>query len=244
MSESPEKVAKTELPAEEYFLAFDIERVGSAKKYGVLAVGTCFGTRDGEVIEKRAFCGKVPPPEGFDASTLKFWSGFPDVLKQIDEQAVDNHMHVLHAYLVQLEQRFGPFGKGCKNKLRLVSDNPGYDALWCATMFFELFGDDGKTISEMFTAYVPTDDPSEQQRFLFPSERRAVEEYAEKVAHTHFPSEDAEQHFLRQCALETVARERQQKSANFTDEMREQLRTLVADSSVRQVIAELIELDK
>jgi hypothetical protein len=251
MSESPKKVAKIDTPDEvvgevepagDYFLAFDIERVGSAKKYGVLAVGTCFGTKGGIVIEKRAFCSKVPPPEGFDPSTFKFWSGFPEVLARIDAEAIDDHMAALHAYLLDLEVRFGPFGKGCKNKLRLVTDNPGYDAHWISEMFYQLFGDESKAISEMFTAYVATDDPSEQQRFLLPSERLFVDTFAEQSEHSHFPSDDAAQHYLRQCALERVCANRKKPPRN-TPELYLLLGRLIDQSSVQDVLAALIETD-
>jgi hypothetical protein len=239
MSESPKKVAKRP----EYFLAFDIERTGSAKKYGVLAVGTCFGTKGGDIIETRAFCGKVPPPEGFDPSTREFWSKFPEVLERIDAEAVEDHMEDLHAYLLDLETRFGPFGKGCDAKLRLVTDNPGYDSHWISTMFYELFGDKAKAIAEMFHAYVPTDDPSEQHRFLLPSERAYVDACAAKAPHGHWPVDDATHHYLRQCALEDVWA-RRAHATKFTKEQREQLMQLIEADGIGQFIAELVAVDK
>ena len=187
-----------------YFLAVDIERVGPDFKYGILAIGACFGTSDGTIIEQRAFCAKVPPAENFDPKCWsEFWSKYPEVLKRINGAATGAPITLFHHWLLELQIRFGPFGRKHKDKVnfKLVSDNPAYDIGMINLEFFKL----GLTrsMAEMFDDYVPTDDPSEQVRAMTADQKKRVDAFI-KAPHDHWPVNDATQIFQQRCGIAAV----------------------------------------
>jgi hypothetical protein len=204
----PNKVARIE--PRKYLLSMDCERKGKQSKHGVWAVGVVFGLQNGTVLESRAFCSKAEPSD-FDPETLE-WAlkAMPEAMARINNEAISNHMRALFDYLMDLQTRYGPFGRKHKDTvhLRFCSDNPAYDMHWISTEFHKMFGDESTTVAEMFDDYCPTDDPTEQERFLLPEERRYVEDCVKRVPHDHYPLNDAMQIYVRQCALEVVAQRR------------------------------------
>lgn len=194
----------------EYLLAVDIECTGPQLGRPILAIGAVFGTID-RVLVKRSFCGAVPPPGEFDPDTWKFWSQFPDILKRINDQAEDKHeMHFWH-WLHGLEIIYGPFGRGPKAeaKLRLVSDNPGYDLAKIAVRFYALMGDNAKLMSEMFT-YAPTSDPTEQQELATPEQLELIKSFI-TAPHSHEPCDDALGIYQNYQGVQAAKRLMQQK---------------------------------
>jgi len=199
---SPEK--KRKIGKKKFKLAVDIETIGKEAERGILAVGLCFGKDDGTIIEKRAFCSKVPPPEKFEKHCWEqFWSKFPEQLARIDACAVDDHIGKFHAFLLELEQKYGPFGRKHNREveLRLVSDNPGFDI---SRINFEFYRRGFPVaLAEMFSDYVPTDDPTEQERGLTQRQAALVQSFI-TAPHDHFPSNDAAQIYQRMCAVKLV----------------------------------------
>jgi len=61
----------------------------------------------------------------------------------------------------------------------------------------------GKPLSEMFTGYVPCDDPTEVERGLTPAQRARVESFI-TAPHDHWAVNDATQHFQRWCGVQAV----------------------------------------
>jgi hypothetical protein len=114
----------------ELLLAVDIERKGKHFHHGILAIGACFGDSDGNILEQRAFCSKVPPKDEFEKRTWdEFWSKYPEVLSRIDAAAVPDAIGAFKTWVLELEKKHGPFGRKHKDKVKfkLVSDNPAYD---------------------------------------------------------------------------------------------------------------------
>ncbi len=204
-----EKKAKIEPSADapkEIYIAVDIERVGASFKYGILAIGACVGFSNGVIIEKRMFASKVPPKEGFEPRTYDWWQQFPDVLQHINNHAEPDHIRKFHAWLLELDRVWGPFGRDNvgKVKARLVSDNPAYDIGVINLEFYKLFGDEAKPMAEMFSAgYVPTDDPTEQEAFLSAAQHEFVEAFI-TAPHDHNPENDATQIYQRRCGLRAL----------------------------------------
>lgn len=212
---SADAVPATEVPVAvvkkpKYFLSVDIERVGGAFKYGILAIGVCFGTSDNVVLDSRAFCSRVPDPSGFEPRCYKFWSEFPDVLARIDTEAAasaDQRAPALQfaSWLADIEQRYGPFGRAhqSERELRLVSDNPAYDLGVIGQSLSVLVGGEAKPVAEMFSDYVPTDDPTEQVRFATPEQRAAIDAFV-TAPHDHYPANDAKEIYQMRCGIEVV----------------------------------------
>lgn len=173
----------------EYLLAIDIECSGPQLGRQIMAIGVVFGMPDGTVIQKRSFCGNVPPSDEFDPDTWKFWSQFPDILARIQAQAVPDHERAFNNWLEALNIIYGPFGRNGKPKLRLLSDNPGYDLAKIAVRLRDLYGPDAKLVAEMF-GYMPTSDPSEQEELATDEQRTLINSY-KKSEHNHEPSDDA-----------------------------------------------------
>jgi hypothetical protein len=92
------------------YLAIDIESAGASYDHDVLAIWTCLGDFDGNVIERKSFCffakpfwsmedkstGKVPCPDGFEERCWEeFWARKDergnrpqlDILRRIQEKA-------------------------------------------------------------------------------------------------------------------------------------------------------------
>lgn len=189
-----------------YYLSIDIERVGADFHYGVLAVGAVLGTTDGKVLEEGVFCDTVPPPEKFEPACWdRFWSQHPAALARINENATEKHIEKFHTWLLDLEKKYGPFGRKHAEaggaKLKLVSDNPGYEWGFLSREFEKL--KKPKWIAEMFDDYVPTEDPSQQMRGLTP-EQKATVRAAEKTPHDHWPLNDAKRTYEQMCAIHAL----------------------------------------
>lgn len=199
---SPTKVAREEVPT--YYLAVDIERVGAGFHYGILAVGACFGKSNGTIIEQPAFCSKVPPQEGFDPVCWStFWHKFPKTLERIDKEAIPNHIEALHTWLLNLETKYGPFGRKHKDKvvLRLLSDNPAFD-IGMINLEFNKAGLP-RPMAEMWDDYVPTDDPTEQVRGLTEEQMVVVNSFI-TCENNHWPVDDATRIFQMRCGITAV----------------------------------------
>lgn len=270
--------AAAEEPVKRYYLAVDIERAGASMgKYGILAIGACFGRDDGTVLATRAFCWNVPQKDGFEPRCWnEFWVNFPQVLERIAAEASQTPMADFLLWVGELEQKYGPFGRQHKTqKLSLVSDNPAYDIGIINVEIFKLWRgfeqmpllnslrDDvkywyndtpicshdpelrerirsafaaldsldavapaelrhkksleaiekqgGRPLAEMFSGYVSTDDPTEQENGLTPEQKARVEA-AIKAPHDHWPVNDATQIFERMCAVKKELQ--QQKQSN------------------------------
>ena len=189
-----------------YYLSIDIERVGADFHYGVLAVGAVFGTTDGTVLAQADFCSTVPPPEQFEPDCWqRFWSQHPAILERINANATEDHIGKFHTWLLDLEKRYGPFGRKHAEaggaKLKLVSDNPGYEWGMLSHEFFKL--GKRKWIGEMFDDYVPTEDPTQQMRGLTPAQK-AVVRAAEETPHDHWPVNDAKRTYEQMCAIHAL----------------------------------------
>lgn len=193
---------KSKVP--ELYLAVDIERIGAGFEYGVLAIGVCFGKSDGTIIEQRAFCDKVPAREMFEERTWnEFWCKFPEILAKINENAIPNHIVAFRDYLVELEKKYGPFGRKHKDKVvfKLLSDNPAYDI---GLINLEFYKNKIKfPMAEMFDDYVSTNDPSQQIRMMTSGQKKKVEKYI-TVSHDHWPVNDATGIFQTQCGIKAV----------------------------------------
>jgi hypothetical protein len=208
LSESPTKKSRKTVEdsgtQKKYFLAVDIERTGPDFNHGILAIGVCFGKWNGEIIEQRAFCSPVPPSEKFDKKCFdEFWSKHPAVLERINKESSEEMIPKFHAWLVSLESKYGPFGRKFRESVvfKLVSDNPAYDIGMINLEFFK--HGFSRSMAEMFSDYVPTDDPSEQVRGLTSGEKVSV--YAAVTAeHDHWPANDATHIFQQRCAVEEV----------------------------------------
>jgi hypothetical protein len=206
MSEEPinkrQKMMTTE-PVE-YVCAIDIERIGKEFDYGVLAVGVCFGTADGRMLHKWAFCGRVPDKEKFEKRCWdEFWVNYPEQLKLIDESATENHISALHARFLWLQKQYGPFGRKHRKTVsfRWCSDNGPYD-FGMVNLEFSKLGLP-TTCAEMFDDYVPTDDPTEQEAKLT-QKQQALIALCITVPHDHCPWNDAAQHYQRLCGVKLV----------------------------------------
>jgi len=189
----------------EYYLSIDIERIGPDFKYGILAIGICFGKSDGTIIEQRAFCDKVPTKDRFDQRTWnEFWSKFPEILSRIDKEAISDHIKVFNDYLIELEKKYGPFGRKNKDKVvfKLLSDNPGYDMGMINLEFYKSHFL-SKSIAEMFNDYVSTDDPTQIMRGMNKEQRKEVEKYI-TAPHDHWPVNDATQIYQMRCGIKSV----------------------------------------
>jgi hypothetical protein len=190
---------------EYYFLAVDIESCG---KNDILAIGLVFGKRTGEVLEKHAFCAKPPLSQsGFDKETWnQFWKHHPDILARIDAASTEDPIKEFYEMVVRIDLKYGPFGRKHKDvaELRLVSDNPAYDI---GLIDYHLIQRFGKKLNACFSDYVPTDDPTEQETFLLPEEKKIVSAWC-TTEHDHFPSNDAEQIFQRRCGIAQVEKAR------------------------------------
>jgi len=197
-------------PVEEvksYYLSVDIERTGCAFIEGILAIGVCFGSADGTVIEQRAFCAKVPVPEDFDEDCWnEFWSKHTDVLDRIDAAATPTPFEDFYAFLLELESKYGPFGRKYTDKVRFkyLSDNPGYDIGHLSVLAYQ--HNKRLHLQEMFTDYVNVADPTEQIRGLPAVEQARVKKACEHVPHDHWPVNDATKIFHMQCAVDEAIR--------------------------------------
>lgn len=194
--------------AKEYLLSVDIECTGPQLGRSIMAIGAVFGMPDGTVIQKRSFCGAVPAPDQFDPKTWEFWSQFPDILARIQQQSEPDHERNFYHWLEALNIIYGPFGQNGKPKLRLLSDNPGYDLAKIAVRFYAFFGPDTKTVAEMF-GYMPTSDPSEQQELATEEQLKVIKSYMTSP-HNHEPSDDALHIFQNYIGVQAVKRSMQQ----------------------------------
>lgn len=187
-----------------YGLSIDIERKGKHFRHGILAIGSTFGSMDGTIIEQRAFCSHVPPKEEFEPDCWdNFWSKHTPVLERIESEAVDEPILEFYLWLGSLEQRFGPFGRKHKDKVRfvLISDNPGYDIGMINLEFFKRGIE--LPIAEMFDDYVSTDDPTEQMIGLSMEQKIEVSKSV-TAPHDHWPVNDATEAFQMRCGIQKV----------------------------------------
>ena len=191
-----------------YILAVDLERTGPSFRYGVWAIGACFGTDDGTILETVIGSKAAMDERDYDPKTWdEFWSKLPDIRNRINSFAVDNHMRLFHQWLEALETRYGPFGRKhtSKVKLSLASDNPGYDFGHLMVEFRKHGYEHG--VAEMFDDYVSTDDPSEQENGLMPDERKEAVKMI-TAGHTHDPLDDAIVIFQHLCGIRRVLKMR------------------------------------
>lgn len=193
-----------------YILAVDIERTGADFKYGVWAIGACFGTEDGTVLSTMQCAKRVQDEVDYDAKTWsEFWSKLPEVRARINTYAQPQFDHIVmfRDWLQVLQATYGPFGRKHQavTKLSLASDNPAYDFGHIMLAFKERGFERG--VAEMFDDYVPTDDPSEQEAALSPTER---DEARSRITaqHTHEPVEDARAVFQHLCGVRRVLADR------------------------------------
>jgi len=199
--------AKTQ--PKQYILAIDIERTGAAFKHGVWAIGACFGTDDGVVIQNQIFAKKAIDEVDYDDKTwAEFWKNMPGIRENINALAIPDHIRAFHDWLVMIERTYGPFGRRHQKtvKFRLASDNPAYDFGHIMVAFHEHGYDRG--VAEMFDDYVPTDDPTEQEAGLTEEERKEAHGFA-RVAHTHDPRDDAAAIFQLLCGVRHVLKKRE-----------------------------------
>lgn len=191
---------------EEYVLAVDVEMDGPQMDRSLLAIGSTFGKKNGEILHRRAFC-RVPVIEDFDPETWEqFWHQFPDVLERIKKEAIDNHVAEFRVWVLSLEKIYGPFGRkhNDKVKFKLLSDNPSYDYLRVANGFRDL-NPKNKPMAEMFSDYVKTEDPTEQMKGMTLAQQAEVMKQV-KTTTTHWPVDDATKVFEMWCAIKRVLR--------------------------------------
>lgn len=212
-----------------YILAVDIERTGKAFDYGVWAVGACFGTDDGQVLEVAQYARHMKDEVDYDPETWSdFWIKFPEIRRKINSLAVTDPIGEFHGWLVQLQDKYGPFGRkfNKRAKLTLASDNPAYDFGHLMVEFSKKGFTRG--IAEMFTDYVSTEDPSEQESALLPDER--VEVQASLTApHSHEPIDDAMMIFQQLVGVRKVLAKR--ASASTTPSATQQVPVTAGDAA-------------
>lgn len=181
------------------YVSIDIETISPDYSVPIAAVGLVVGDEKGNVLDRRAFCHKYNEAQ-MDSETKKFWDQFPYVLERIRAEAVADPMAELHTYLVNLEKKYGPFGRKHKDRVEFkwLCDNPGFDI----SRINSEFKDRGwRPLAEMFDDYVSTDDPSEQMRGLTPMQKNRVDSYV-KTPHTHWPVDDAEETYEQYIGIE------------------------------------------
>jgi len=195
-----------------YILAVDIERTGPAFRYGVWSIGACFGTDDGTILETFISSKTAVDEKDYDPETwTEFWSKLPVIRERVNSFAVEDHIREFHVWLEALETRYGPFGRKhtSKVKLSLASDNPGYDFGHLMVEFHKHGYERG--VAEMFSDYVSTDDPSEQENGLIPDEREEAKKFI-TAGHTHDPLDDAIAIFQHLCGIRRVLALRELKA--------------------------------
>lgn len=208
---SEEDLSGVEKKAKEqkrFILAIDIERQGGDFDYGILAIGVCFGEEDGTILKTAMFAKPVPGVEEFDKKCWDdFWSKNQDVLVEIGKHGTDNHIQKFREWLAALEIEYGPFGRKHQDsvKLKLASDNPAYDLGHIMVEFNKIGIPRG--VAECFDDYVPTDDPSEQERGLTKAERAEAHSFV-TAKHTHNPVDDATGIFQLLCGVKHVLEKR------------------------------------
>lgn len=171
------------------YLSIDIERASPDFSSPILAIGVCFGRDDGTILEQRAFCHSVPPRDEFEPSCSAFWAQHEAVLARIDAEAVPTPIRDFHAWLVQCEKKYGPFGRKHQDKTKLVIvTDCAYDLAHIAVAFDRLSLRRG--VQEMFDDYVSHADPTERIRGL-PAKTRAEIEAQLRTPHDHWPVNDA-----------------------------------------------------
>lgn len=160
------------------------------------------------VIATRAFCAHVPDDSEFEPTCLnEFWSLNRPILARIEAEAVDDPFADLVAWLRQLESAHGPFGRRHKATchFKFASDNPAYDLgfinLELARRGIEL------PLQEMFSDYVPCDDPT-QVLFGMTAAERATVAASVTAPHDHWPVNDATKTFQQMCAVSLALQQR------------------------------------
>lgn len=170
-------------------LAIDIEKCGdSPMNHPVLAIGTCVGTDDGEVLEKKTWCLWPFPGQVMEPRCLKeFWDPRPELLKKIASCAVPPLPALIefNTWLNGLAERHGA------GKVRILSDNPAFDI---GTLDFVLCT---RGIRDMPLRYLGDDtyrsitDPSEM--IGGQGSQKLVDGWiGARVQHDHWPENDAE----------------------------------------------------
>jgi hypothetical protein len=216
-----------------YILAVDIERTGKAFKYGVWAVGACFGTDDGQVLEVAQYACHKEDVVDYDPETWSdFWVKFPEIRRKINSFAVKDPIGEFHNWLVQLQEKYGPFGRkyNKRAKLTLASDNPAYDFGHLMVEFAKKGFERG--IAEMFDDYVSTEDPSEQDNALLPDERVEVQASL-AVPHSHEPIDDAMMIFQQLVGVRKVLAKRTSAS---TSSVTQQAPTTTGDATITTAV--------
>jgi hypothetical protein len=189
-----------------YVLAVDLERTGPGFSYGIWEIGACFGLPDGTILDRAAFATNKTDIIDYDPDTWEtFWKAMPEVRKAINAIAVPQHIRAFRDWLLQLEEMYGPFGKGYPTKLMLVSDNPAYDF----GHIMVAFNNEGfeRGVAEMFAGYVTTSDPSEQEHGLTNAEKSEASAFI-SATHTHDALDDATAIFQHYCGVKSVLAKR------------------------------------
>jgi hypothetical protein len=188
-----------------YYFAIDIEKAGDRFIDPILMIGCCLGDEHGNVIESKAFCGKVPEVKDFDPRCYReFWSKELPILERIrvegEEQTkaaggkemLDRFME----YYYELDQRFGPFTRSGNKRLILLSDNPAYDisAIDQALLKSAVAGS-GYKFPLRYTSsgeYCRVEDPSDRCAFLTKKAvTRMLELIHAEIPHDHWAENDA-----------------------------------------------------
>jgi hypothetical protein len=266
-TEQPKKKAKSGRGIT-HLLAVDVETAGANVLDNWMPEFAASFWRIGDRAPTATFyrCLAQPPGCGWAPETMsQFWTnpekgfdGKTPLMALAERQAKHSPlcdpigaMHEFVAWARSLEA-----AEAVDEEIMIVSDTTGFDAQWLA-VYLARAGYQG--LETLFGQYRPLRDTNSfyfgmGRKFAkWGSESVALEalgllelpDWVKQYAHNHDPQSDANEiAATASFFLEQLCAERQQKSVNFTDEMREQLRTLVADSSVRDVMGELIALDE
>lgn len=221
MTESPTKKPKISEASKKprvIICAVDIEAAGPRPEYPIIAIGARVGYADGTVIASRKFCQSIPREKFEKKCWDDFWVNNMKSLEIIEKESAKTSklgiIREFYKFLFDIEQVHGPFGRKHRDEVifRLVSDNPVYDIGSINDEFIKC-GIDRK-MAEMFSDYVPTDDPSEQIACLTPSQLKFVKSFV-KTEHTHDPEDDAAGIYELWCGVHYFLENRVIKQTEF-----------------------------
>lgn len=114
-----------------YYLSIDGERTGDALGAGVIALGACFGPKDGSwpVHELKRFRGNMkllPTDKPEDLCMQEFWSRYPEIFKNIKDNERDPAV-VLSEFEQWCKNLVQTYEVEQGGKIELVTDCPDAD---------------------------------------------------------------------------------------------------------------------
>ena len=217
-----------------YLCSVDMEKSRKELGKGVFSVGLVLAESDGTIVVAKRFSRPVDidGPE-FDESTRQFWKQHPDILARLNADTSKLVWCDVAAHLRGLNETYGPFNY---DNFRWICDNPAFDV---AQLSLELFLDKEVDVplSEMFSGYVATSDPTEQYKGLLKMEQAFVDSQL-KTPHSHDPVEDATRDIEMMVAIYEVYKRRAEHEEAMLKIIATSTAAVVAAAAAKPAVAD------